>query len=846
MVGERVSVQSQVPGRDRRVVLQRKAGKRWVALARGRSKAGGRVVFPALSLRRSEVLRLVAPRARLKGRTLPAVTGRALRVAVARQSASLSMTDSLFVGEGERAVAVLSPARAGRSVALEALVGSVWTPLTVARSNGAGRAEFSLAGATVGSHSFRVVARSFRGAASRASTARQLRVLPAEVTVSPDVHELSPAQVQALASATPDGSSLSFTGADRPSLRTGDILSLLPSEVLPDGALVRVTGVVEAGESVTASTRRASIGEVVENVPPGFDQFPTTVLSTSVGELPDGVELDPPAPGRSAAGRTRAQRGAGVVVLNAPEQRYKIAWKHELNHVGYEVGGHVWFTPGLEFGYQAKLFQPADWHLGLRNVYDVKLEAKVSNELLDETFKQAMPLASTTFGISIARIVVPISVNTEMQLSLHLEEEVGLRASVSQSGIARYGVSRVDGVVDEWAADDSTVTAEPVTPYVAGKATLFYGFDGDIYAFGLAGLFTRLGVEAVAEAEVTPSGLTCGVSVGRVAESGSRASELLDQLFGLEEGFELAQDYPAIPLLGCGSDGANPVVTTTSLPDGQVGQPYAGLIETADGRDGVWLWAPGTVVPPGLDLDPSTGAVTGTPTQAGLFPVEVVFTDMLLRRTSRNLQVRIQAAEEFVLPWAYPAVPYVATLPSPVGRTGIWEVSGLPTGLVLEPRSGRITGVLRTGAARRTTLSYRFVPDDGVPGPTRQAVLRFASDPIGINSLCGIESSSSGRFVFLYGTDDPEAPTLPGKFVVNGVESVWGSGPGTTGPGWVRKKVVIMRPGQTYNAQMWAGGHQIAAYTNLSTAMPPGSGPCGNGDLLASVFPVEEEILGTE
>ena len=72
---------------------------------------------------------------------------------------------------------------------------------------------------------------------------------------------------------------------------------------------------------------------------------------------------------------------------------------------------------------------------------------------------------------------------------------------------------------------------------------------------------------------------------------------------------------------------ASPVITTKSLPNGTVGAPYAQTLEAAKGTPPyTWSIASGSM-PPGLSLDASTGAITGTPTQAGSYSFTVQAVD---------------------------------------------------------------------------------------------------------------------------------------------------------------------------------------------------------------------------
>ncbi len=66
-------------------------------------------------------------------------------------------------------------------------------------------------------------------------------------------------------------------------------------------------------------------------------------------------------------------------------------------------------------------------------------------------------------------------------------------------------------------------------------------------------------------------------------------------------------------------------VTTSSVPNGQLGTPYSASIQAAGGCP-PYTWS-STQLPPGLNVNPSSGLISGTPSASGLFSVTVTVTD---------------------------------------------------------------------------------------------------------------------------------------------------------------------------------------------------------------------------
>jgi|GEM_PF-4497920 len=83
------------------------------------------------------------------------------------------------------------------------------------------------------------------------------------------------------------------------------------------------------------------------------------------------------------------------------------------------------------------------------------------------------------------------------------------------------------------------------------------------------------------------------------------------------------------------------VITTNSLPDGSTGTAYSASLQ-ASGGSSPYTWAiiAGSL-PPGLTLNPSSGAISGTPSTAGTFNFTVRATDQVAQSDSKPLSITI-------------------------------------------------------------------------------------------------------------------------------------------------------------------------------------------------------------
>ncbi len=161
---------------------------------------------------------------------------------------------------------------------------------------------------------------------------------------------------------------------------------------------------------------------------------------------------------------------------------------------------------------------------------------------------------------------------------------------------------------------------------------------------------------------------------------------------------------------------AGAVHTPSSLPDATLGIGYSTALAAAGGSAPYsWSVASGAL-PPGLGLDPSTGAITGTPTAVGSYPFTVSVSDSSspnLRGTSTSRHHRRPVPTRHhhrrASRWAGGA----SVLGRARGTGGTapyaWSVTSgaLPAGLALDASTGAITGTPVTPGTSSFTVTAR-------------------------------------------------------------------------------------------------------------------------------------------
>ncbi|WP_082458604.1 putative Ig domain-containing protein [Pedobacter sp. Leaf216] len=135
-----------------------------------------------------------------------------------------------------------------------------------------------------------------------------------------------------------------------------------------------------------------------------------------------------------------------------------------------------------------------------------------------------------------------------------------------------------------------------------------------------------------------------------------------------------------------------------TLADGTTGTVYTTqIIPSATGGTTPYTYS-ATGLPPGLTFNPSTKAITGTPTTAGTYTVPVTVTDADGKTVTTNYTINVNnplLLPAATLPDGTEGTVYATqTLPSATGGVGpyTYAATGLPAGLSFNPTTREVTG----------------------------------------------------------------------------------------------------------------------------------------------------------
>jgi hypothetical protein len=163
-----------------------------------------------------------------------------------------------------------------------------------------------------------------------------------------------------------------------------------------------------------------------------------------------------------------------------------------------------------------------------------------------------------------------------------------------------------------------------------------------------------------------------------------------------------AKDSNGITASNAASIQINATLAVTCLPNplpaASLGETYAGATCTASGGVGTYTYSASTAFPSGININSSSGAVSGTPTVSGGFSPVVKVTDSNGGTFTQSLSLTVNGALSITasgtLPQATVGVAYSGSPATATGGSGgiAWSATSLPPGLTINSSTGVISG----------------------------------------------------------------------------------------------------------------------------------------------------------
>ena len=172
-------------------------------------------------------------------------------------------------------------------------------------------------------------------------------------------------------------------------------------------------------------------------------------------------------------------------------------------------------------------------------------------------------------------------------------------------------------------------------PSIGGSTTLPSGEQGVLYPGVTLTSSGGTGSGYTWSATGLPNGLTIGAGTGAITGTPTVNGTFTNVQVKVTDsgGGTVTQTY-SITIL------APPSISTTSLPQGTVNQPYPTASVVGTGGATPYAWS-APALPAGLGINPTTGAITGIPTATGTTNFTVTLTDGAGVVATKNLSITI-------------------------------------------------------------------------------------------------------------------------------------------------------------------------------------------------------------
>lgn len=649
--GERFTVSGALKTKVvRPVVLEQKVGKKWKRIASGKTNKAGRFSLTSSTTAASVTVRVVAKRAKVKGKKYPQIITKTRKVTTtAGQSAYLALPASAEVTEAVSAKMTFAPVRAGRPVQLEVRVGGSWKQVATGVESNQGTVVLHFTAVSQGTYTYRAVAPAWKGASGVASA-------PATLTISTETVRLAmPTKVLARDEAGTISSFDSATGIVEFSvlpdslsgLAVGDALVIPPRVGAASGALRKVTDVRVGASGVTVATAPTTLREVIKNTPDSLSSIGLTVISSEFTPA-NGVST------QSLPKKPRLVPSSGLRPTSVDPLTLVVDISVDMPGLTtISLNGTYALNPGAELGFDA------DWS-GLRR-YKIVVWSDIDSSLSAAIGFAAKGAKTIKLGDlrqvhsgEIGPVPVWVEIDYKLIAEVTAAGSVVLKMETTQTGTARFGATDTGGgdlTPKPFAqAVDGLVDVTEVE--VAGEAGIFVGPEIEADLYSSAGPYGRVGVQGKFEATIDSSGdPACDLTFGGIAQVGVKPGEGFKQFTGVDFDAKAATEFLSHTNNVCPADsgggGSGPLaMVNTSLGDASSGFTYRDSL-MADGGVPDYNWS-ATNLPNWLSLDSATGQLSGTAGLPGDYEILVTLTDQAGTVVSQSLTLTVIPATKAI------------------------------------------------------------------------------------------------------------------------------------------------------------------------------------------------------
>jgi hypothetical protein len=294
-----------------------------------------------------------------------------------------------------------------------------------------------------------------------------------------------------------------------------------------------------------------------------------------------------------------------------------------------------------------------------------------------------------------------------------------------------------------------SVQPPPGTPLQITPVILANAQAGVPFQFGLSATGGVLPYEWSVGSGTLPSGLSIGAGSGIISGTPLKGGQFDFSVQVSDSSSPIRQT--AMKALTLSILAFTLQINSVTLPNGQVGVPFPARVS---GSGGVtpYTWTIAGALPRGLNLGATSGAISGTPTQAGASNFTIALKDSSEQSTQKLFSVTIAGAGIKPLAISTTSLPpssvqefYSQALQATGGTSPYaWTIAAgqLPGGIALNSSTGQLAGTPTSAGQYTFTVQVR---DSGAP--SQSAAMTFTVPATAPSTLGGETAKSADAFV---------------------------------------------------------------------------------------------------